>query len=347
MNKKLNTHPFVSIIMPIRNEEDFIEKTIISVCNQDYPKERMEIIVVDGDSNDKTPLLLEGLASKDNRLIVLTNPKQIVSSGLNLAIKKSKGDILIRVDGHLELDIQFIRNNIKLLDDHPEAWCVGGPIVHAGRNVFAKGLAFTMSSSLGVGNANHRKEGYKGYAEGAVFPAMRKEIFQKVGLFDEEFVRNQDDEFNFRVIQAGGKIFIDPCISHQYFVREKPSQLWNQYLQYGYWKVLFWRKHKKTASVRHLVPAFFVATLITFSFASLISSLAMKLFSFLIIIYCSLIVLQIMMSFIKLKNIIVSLNSGISVFLIHISYGCGTIIGIFNQILSSKKIEQKFKGISR
>ena len=122
------------------------------------------------------------------------------------------------------------------LEEHPEACCAGGPILSHARSRFGQAVSQAMSHPVGIGNAKHRFGNYEGYAEGACFPVFRKEIFDKVGLYDETLVRNQDDELNYRIARIGGKVFISPRAKCTYYVRETPWQLFRQYFQYGYWK---------------------------------------------------------------------------------------------------------------
>jgi GT2 family glycosyltransferase len=250
--------PSVSVIVPVRNERDFIETCVGALQRQRDLPARFEIVVVDGMSDDGTREVLAKIAAADPRVRVIDNPRRIVSTALNLGIAQTTSDILIRVDGHTRVFDDFVRANLELLREHPEAWSVGGPIAHRGDNDAARGIALAMGSRFGSGGARHRLDDYEGYAEGAVFPALRREIFAKIGTFDEGLVRNQDDEFNFRVTEAGGKIYISPRVRHDYFVRARLDALFRQYLQYAYWKVEVMRKHGKVVALRHLVPAAFV-----------------------------------------------------------------------------------------
>jgi len=253
--------PFVSVVMPIRNEAGFIAQGLDALFAQDYPADRVEIIVADGMSDDRTREIVTNIAKTHPNVRLIDNPGRIVSTGLNAGIAQAKGEIVIRLDGHAEIATDFISQNVKLFDEHPEAWVVGGPIVHAGRNRFSKAAALVMSSPFGVGPANHRFADYEGYAEGAAFPAIRRWVFGRVGNFDEWLVRNQDDEWNYRVARAGGKIFISPRVHYQYFVRETPRKLFNQYFQYSFWRIPVIRKHKRPTTLRQVVPTLFFLTM--------------------------------------------------------------------------------------
>lgn len=252
----------VSVVMPVRNEAGFIDQMVGSLLKQDYPADRMEIIIADGKSDDGTREILNRLAAQHPRVIVIDNPGRIVSTGLNAAIARAQGEVIIRIDGHAEIAADFVRQDVALLDEHPEAWVVGGPIVHAGRNTFAKAVAIAMSHPLGVGLATHRFPDYEGYVEGAQFPALRSWVFSRVGNFDEHLVRNQDDEMNYRITQAGGKSYVSPRVKYVYYVRDSARKLFRQYMQYSFWRIPVMRKHKKPTTPRQLVPlVFFIAVL--------------------------------------------------------------------------------------
>jgi hypothetical protein len=158
---------------------------------------------------------------------------------------------------HTQYAQDYLRRCVELLEEHPEVCCAGGPIVSKGKSTFGQAIAAAMSHPVGVGNAKHRFPNYEGYAEGACFPMFRKEIFDKVGLYDESLVRNQDDDFNYRVACNGEKIFISPRAWSCYYVREAPMLLFRQYFQYGYWRVAVLRKHRLPASIRQVVPVTF------------------------------------------------------------------------------------------
>ena len=248
---------FVSVVMPIRNEVDFIAQNLATVLDQDYPSGAIEVIVADGMSDDGTREFLDNLQAEHDSLEVIDNQQRTVPSGLNDAIKKARGDIIIRIDGHVVVERDFVKQSVQALEDFPEAWAVGGPIVHAATGKFGKAVAVAMSHQLGVGNATHRLPAYEGYGEGTALPAVHRWVFDKIGFYDEELIRNQDDEFYFRIKRAGGKFFITPRIKYKYFVRERISQLFSQYYQYSFWRIPVMRKHGKPTTLRQLIPSIF------------------------------------------------------------------------------------------
>jgi succinoglycan biosynthesis protein ExoA len=251
--------PLVSVVMPVRNEARFIAELVRTVLAQDYPPHLLEVIVADGLSDDGTREILAALAAEDRRLTVIDNPPRIVSTGLNVAVAAARGEVIIRIDGHAAIAPQFIRENVRVLAEHPEAWGVGGPIRHAATTPFGKAVAIAMSHRVGIGNAAHRYANYEGYSDTAQFPAFRRWVFDRVGTFDVRLVRNQDDEFNYRITQAGGKIFISPRVEYFYFVRECPAKLFTQYFQYGFWRIPVISKHRRPTTLRQVAPIAFYA----------------------------------------------------------------------------------------
>jgi len=255
------TEPFVSIIMPIRNEADFIDRAITSLLEDDYPTEKMEILVVDGMSDDHTREVVRALAQKDNRIEMLDNPQRIVPTAMNIGLRKSRGDIFIRVDGHAEVPKDFIRKSVDCLAEHPEAWVVGGYWKTVSKGYIGRVIAAATQSPAGVGKARHRLGNFNGWVDTVPYGAHHKWILNKVGYFDEELVRNQDDEFNLRIILAGGKIWLSSSIRSTYYSRSSLTKLWRQYFQYGFWRIRTMQKHGRFATFRQVVPLLFVSSL--------------------------------------------------------------------------------------
>jgi len=249
--------PFVSVIIPVRNEEAFVARTLDRILSQDYPHDRLEIIVADGMSDDGTRAILREYTKRFPQVRMVDNPRRVTPAGLNAAISAAKGQIISRVDGHCEVAGDFIRQNVKLMEEHPEAWVVGGPMTHAGKNLFGQAVAVAMSHPAGVGMATHRFANFEGYVEGAQFPAFRHWVFDRVGMFDENLVRTEDDELNYRITQAGGKSYISPRVKYVYYVRGRISQLFKQYFHYSFWRIPVVRKHKRPTTLRQLAPPLF------------------------------------------------------------------------------------------
>jgi glycosyltransferase involved in cell wall biosynthesis len=243
--------------MPVRNEARFIAANLAQLLAQDYPADRLEIIVADGMSTDGTREIVLNSTSTHPSIRLIDNLDKIVPTGLNAAIRAARGDIIIRVDGHVHVAPDFVRASVQLLQDHPEAWGGGGPIVHAGLTPFGAAVAAAMSHPMGMGSAPHRRPDYEGFGEGAPFPAFHRWVFERVGYFDASLVRNQDDEFNYRVALAGGKIYVTPRVRSTYFVRDTIPTLARQFFQYSFWRIPVIKKHRRPTTLRQVIPTLF------------------------------------------------------------------------------------------
>ena len=247
----------VSVIVPCRNEKNHIEEGVRSILAQDSPKGGFEVLVVDGMSTDGTRKILDGLILEDTRLRVIDNPDCFTPHAMNAGIREAKGRFIAIMGAHTHYSNNYIQTCVELFDEHPEVWCTGGPIHSKGESPFGCAVAVAMSHPIGVGNAKHRFRDFEGYAEGACFPMFRRDVFEKIGLYDENLVRNQDDELNFRMALKGGKVYLSPRAKCLYYVRDQPTKLFWQYFYYGYYRVAVLRKHKIPASLRQLAPVVF------------------------------------------------------------------------------------------
>lgn len=322
----------VSVIVPVRNEAEFIETTVRALLDQANPPPRYEVIVVDGLSDDGTRDIVARLAASDSRLRVLDNPSRTVPAALNIGISAAGGDVLIRVDGHTTVARDFVHANLLLFGEHPEAWSVGGPIAHRGKNRRGRAIAAAMSSPIGVGGARHRFERYEGYAEGTAFPAFRRWVFERIGLFDERLVRNQDDELNFRITQAGGRIFISPRVRHEYFVRDSYRALFQQYLQYAYWKVEVMRKHGRVIAPRHVLPGAFVLALPICVGATLLLPFPVNLVPATpLLAYGGMLGWLAATVGVRERDLRVGLGAAAAASAMHVAYGLGLIVGVLSR----------------
>lgn len=254
--------PFVTVVMPVRNEGAYIERSVAAVLAQDYPRHRMEILVADGMSNDGTEERVRTLGLGDPRLRLLGNPGRIVATGLNLALTHAKGDIVIRVDGHCEIAPDYVTRCVGYLR-RGEAEGVGGPLETVGENPLARVIALAMSSRFGVGGAPFRTtRDQTRLVDTVAFPAYTREAIWRAGPFDEELIRNQDDEYNYRMRELGYRILLAPDVSSRYYSRSSIRSLARQYFQYGYWKVRVMQKHPRQMRPRQFAPPAFVTFLL-------------------------------------------------------------------------------------
>ena len=252
--------PLVTVIMPVRNEGPFISRSLGAVLSQDYPRDRMEVIVSDGMSTDETRETIHRLQQQYPNLHIVDNAGRIAPTGLNSALREAHGDVIIRIDGHCEIARDYVTQCVETLS-REKADGVGGPIETVGAN---PAIPLAMSSMFGVGGTafrtggNHRTESVDTIA----FPAYTRDAIEKAGPFDEELVRNQDDEYNYRLRKLGRRILLSPTIRSRYYSRSSLRSLWRQYYQYGYWKVRVLQKHPLQMKWRQFVPPLFVLTLL-------------------------------------------------------------------------------------
>jgi glycosyltransferase involved in cell wall biosynthesis len=258
-----NGRPRVSIVMPCRNEAAYIGPCLESVLATDYPLDRVEVLVADGRSDDGTREIVERCAAKHPCVRLLDNPARITPAALNIAIRIATGDVIIRMDAHGIYPRDYVSRLVAALQESG-ADNVGGVVVTlpADDTPVARAIALAFSHPLGVGNAYFRI-GVAGprWVDTVPFGCFRRELFDRVGMFDEEMVRNQDDEFNLRVIGHGGRILLLPDIVSRYYGRRSLGAVGRMFYQYGYFKPLVVRKAERIMT-RQLVPPLFVLSLV-------------------------------------------------------------------------------------
>lgn len=333
----------VGIVIPCLNEEKSIQACVESVFESDY-KGDIQVVVCDGMSTDSTREIVAQLSNKYGGLTLLDNEQRHTPAGLNMGLKYLSTDIKIILGAHATVAKDFISNNVQALIDHPDAGCVGGIIHNIYENENSRIIGLAMSSPFGVGNARFRTGGQDGYVDTVAFGAYRKEVFEKVGFFDESLVRNQDDEFNYRLTANNYKIFFTDKIQSYYHVRASFSKLYKQYHQYGYWKVYVNKKVKAITSARQLFPAVFVASVITGAILSFLHPIFMYLWLGGILFYIIVAKIFALKKTMKVKEIILVMYSFI---ILHWSYGSGYLKGIITFILLGKNPSRNSKSITR
>lgn len=329
----------VSIVIPCRNEEKYIGGCIESFIKQTYPKDLFEVLVCDGMSNDNTRKIVKGYEKQYDNVKLVDNKGLTAPKGMNEGIRKSKSDVIIIFGAHAFADKNFILNNVKKLYENKEIGCTGGPLDTINENDKGKAIALSMSSPFGVGNALFRYSKEETFVDTVAFGAYRREVLDEVGYFDEELVRNQDDELNFRVTEKGYKILLSPEIKGCYYSRSSFKKLWKQYYQYGFWKVRVMQKHGRTASIRHIVPLMFVITNILGIALGIFVRPILYLWLLEVMLYIALDII----SSIKVTKDDPKLMKYVPFIfpILHLSYGLGFLQGLINFyiIKSSKQVE--------
>ena len=251
--------PTVTVILPIRNEGKSFHGTLDRIQRQDYPPELIEILVVDGMSEDETRGVVAERALKDPRIRLLDNPGRIVPTAMNRGIREAKGDVIVRIDGHTLVEGDYVRRCIEALRA-TGADCAGGKMTPRGDTFLGNLVAAATSGPFGVGDSHFHFSDTTMFTESVYMGAWPRQVLVRLGGFDEEMVRNQDDELNYRLRKGGGKVFLDPSIRSEYRPRGNLEKLFKQYYQYGYWKIRVFQKHPSMLRIRHFVPAVFVLT---------------------------------------------------------------------------------------
>jgi succinoglycan biosynthesis protein ExoA len=322
-------YPFVSIIMPVRNEEDFIEKSLEAVLAQDYPKHRMEIFVADGMSTDSTRQIVVRLIMQHPNCAVtlLNNPGRIVATGLNIALSRARGHVLVRVDGHCRIQSDYVSRCVAhLREDGVDG--VGGPITTVGATLVGRAISAAMSSPFGVGGSAFRTiKDRRLLVDTIAFPAYTRRAVELAGAFDEELVRNQDDEYNYRLRKLGARLLLAPDVRSEYHSRTSLRSLWRQYFQYGYYKVRVMQKHFGQTSWRQFVPPAFVLVLLAGAVLSPLNAVARTLWLLVVASY---------LFAVATVSVWTGARSGwrlispllVAFAILHVSYGVGVLAGL-------------------
>jgi len=258
----MSSAPFVTVILPVRNESGFIARSLGAVLAQDYDPRRMEVIVADGMSRDDTRKIVARCAAAvpEIPVSIVDNPEGIVPTGMNGAIAAARGDVIVRVDGHTIVEPDYVRRCVEGLR-RSGAQNVGGRMTAVGEGAFARAVAAATSSRFGVGGARFHYSGREEWVDTVYMGAWPRAVLEDLGGFDPEMVRDQDDELNYRLRARGGRILLSPLVRSRYFNRPTIRSLARQYFQYGFWKVRVMQKHPRQMRPRQFAPPALAAAL--------------------------------------------------------------------------------------
>lgn len=262
----------VSVILPVLNEESYLERTVGAILSQDYLG-LIEVILALGPSRDQTQAIAERLSLADSRIVLISSPTGRTAAGLNLAIAMARFEIIVRVDGHAEIPRDYISIAVSLLQK-TGAVNVGGVMAAVGVTPFEKAVARAMRSPLGVGASRFHTGGAAGSVDTVYLGVFQRSALIAIGGFDERFTRAQDWELNFRLRSAGGTVYFDPRLQVTYRPRPTLLALSKQYFEYGRWRRVVSRRHQGTVNLRYLAPPFAViGTVLSLIFGFLIANL--------------------------------------------------------------------------
>lgn len=249
--------PEISVILPVRNEERYIENCVASIFDQDYPVDKMEVLFVDGCSEDRTVELLRTMQRQHPQIRVLHNPNRTVPYAMNIGIRESKAPVIVRLDAHAEYPADYIRLSVETLLER-DCENAGGIFDTRGRGFMGEAIAAMLKTPFGVGNASYRLTDQEGYVDTVPFGCFRRELFERIGGFDERLTRNQDNELNFRIRKTGGKIWLNPKIRVLYYCRDTIRGIMRMGYMNGKWNVITMALVPGSMGVRHFVPLAFV-----------------------------------------------------------------------------------------
>lgn len=324
--------PKVSVIIPCLNEAKFIGSCLDSVIGGGFSLDQLEIFVVDGNSEDGTAAIVDAYAARHPNVRRVNNPARNTPCALNLGIAHARGDIVIRLDAHAVYPPNYIDLLVQWLE-RSGADNVGGiwKTVAADGSAISRAIAIALSHPFGVGNSWFRIGASEPrWVETVPFGCYRREVFERIGVFDEELLRDQDDEFNYRLIKSGGRILLVPQIVSKYYARDSFAKLWRMYFQYGLFKPLVIRKIGAVVKVRHVIPALLVTTVL--------AGFALGLWAH-PILFATMLIVALYAS----AAMLVAVGAGrrangrlglvpwlwLAFITIHLAYGCGFVCGVF------------------
>lgn len=333
--------PLVSIIIPCRNEEKFIEKCLLSIIANDYPKKNLEIFVVDGQSRDKTRAIVQSIAKKHSYIKLLDNPHKFTPHALNIGIRQAQGEIIMRMDAHSAYQPDYISKCVKYLQKY-QADNVGGAIntLPSQDTLIGRSIAESCKHIFGVGNSDFRRGAKKQVAADTVaFGCYDKKVFDRIGLFNENLIRSQDMEFNLRLKRSGGRIMLCPDISCDYYCSSDLISFAKHRFRDGVWSVYPTKFTQTPLSLRHYVPAVFVIGLIIGGFLIFFTPVIMPLYLTVVGLYLFLNLTASLQIAFKKRNLLYLFTMPLIFATLHLSYGFGSLAGLIKILFPIKKHE--------
>jgi glycosyltransferase involved in cell wall biosynthesis len=312
----------------MRNESEHIRSCLDSLVNQTFPHDKYEILVADGRSTDNSQQVVSLYEGGNVSVRLLDNPSQTTPSGMNLGIRASVGHIIIITGAHTVYPVDFVENCVLWLDK-TGADVVGGPVETVIDSDYfgARLVVAVLSNPFGVGNSKFRTSSEEGFVDTVPFGAFRREIFDRVGFYNEKLVRNQDNELNARIRKGGGRIYLTPALTTRYHPVKSFVGLLNYAFKTSQWHIFTLRENRESMSLRHLVPAMFLVLLLLLLPASFASAIARSLLIGMMCVY----LLTGFYFSLRAKpegNWDVALVQPFATFCFHFAYGAGTLFGL-------------------
>lgn len=322
---------FVSVIVPCYNEEKNIGFLLEALNQQIYPHELIEIIIIDGQSTDQTLTVINNEKEKYNKLSikVISNPQKNIPSALNIGIRNSSGEIIVRMDAHSIPDPNYLKFCVEDLNNKMGS-NVGGRwiIIPGSESKMGKCISLAASHPFGVGDAKYRYSSESGYVDTVPYGAFSRDLVEEIGYYNEDLLANEDYEFNVRIRNSGKKIYFDPRIKTQYIARDTIMSLSKQYWRYGYWKFRMLRNYPDTLRWRQAIPPIFVAGIILLILMAIIIPKAWIILSTITLLYVLILSIGTLQVIdIKTESYCL-LGTPIAIIVMHFSWGLGFIYSL-------------------
>jgi len=321
----------VTVIIPCRNEGKTISRVLRAIKEQDYPLEVLDVVIADGFSEDNTRESIERFHAENPDLFVqvVDNVKREIPTGLNLAIRAAKGEIIVRMDGHSLPQPDYVSRCVANLDAHKGDNVGGRWIIIPGEDTWiARGIAAAAAHPLGVGNVKYRISGEAGPVDTVPFGSYFRSLFDEVGYFDETLLTNEDYEFNTRIRHKGKIVWFDPAIACQYYSRPNLSSLAQQYWRYGFWKAKMVRRYPGSIKPRQLMPPMFVAGLVLMVLAGLVFAPIFFGLLAIFLLYMGIIVIASLPEAASRKDPFMILSIPLAIMTMHFTWGSGFLTSI-------------------
>lgn len=338
-----NPAPTVSIIVPCYNEQATIRLLLEAILVQSYPRSKMSVIIADGMSSDRTRGEIEAfkVLHPDLEIAIIDNERRIIPAALNRALHAARGEIIVRLDAHSVPRLDYVERCVTALQQGLGE-NVGGvwEIVPGASGWPARSIAAAAAHPFGVGDARYRYTDHAGQVDTVPFGAFRKDIIQRIGPFDEKLLSNEDYEFNVRIRQSGGVVWLDPKIRSVYIARSNFGDLARQYWRYGFWKLRMLISYPESLRWRQALPPIFVTGLLLGLLVCLFFPVLWRVYLLLVSVYTLLLFLGGLNTAIQRKEFSFAVGVPLAIAMMHISWGSGflwSLLSFFFSKLSKKK----------